>query len=175
MNKSLLILTFAAAIVTQACNSQISDKSKQDSNYINKQAPFYTRQLPEGNPRMTKDYDSTKIEQHYPFILYNDSSYMIAAEIEDLAMFDKYNPIFEKYGYSGNGYSWEGHIIQILKKVKSDLIIRIMFDPEAGGFYAFADSERSQREIVKILSPIFSDIPKLEAYLKSADRSKIDD
>lgn len=175
MNRNFAALAFGMLLFTQSCISQSSDRPTKETDQKNSQSPFYTRELPEGNPRMTKEYDSTKIEQHYPFILYKDGSYMIAAEIEDLKMFEKYNPIFTKYGYSGNGYSWEGHIIQMLNKIKPELIKSIMFDPEAGGFYAFADSEESQREFVKILTPIFSNTPKLEAYLKSADRSKIDD
>ena len=48
-------------------------------------------------------------------------------------------------------------------------------DPEAGGFYVFADSEKSQREFAFLLSSILKDIPILEFYLKTADKSNIDD
>jgi hypothetical protein len=161
--------------MAQSCNSQGGDMSKSDSGQTNKQAPFYSEQLPPESPRISKKYDSTKIERYDPFIIYKDSSYMIAAEIESKELFDKYSPVFEKYGYSGNGYSWEGHIKQMLQNESPALLKHLQFDPEAGGFYVFADSEISQRQFAEVVSKIFKDIPKLEQYLKTADREKIDD
>jgi hypothetical protein len=83
--------------------------------------------------------------------------------------------VFEKYGYSGSEYSCEGHIIQILEKIDKELLTHIDFDPEAGGFDAYADSKDAQLKFVNILGLIFSDVNKLEDYLKSADRAGIDD
>ena len=175
MQKVLIVLALIICCLTQSCNSQTGDNSKDDGEQVNKQAPFYSKQLPTGSPRISKQYDSTKIENYDPFLIYKDGSYMIAAEIESKELFDKYNPIFEKYEYSGNGYSWEGHITQMLQKEKSSLLKHLYFDPEAGGFYVFADSEKAQRQFADIVSKIFKNIPKLEQYLKTADREKIDD
>lgn len=50
-----------------------------------------------------------------------------------------------------------------------------MFDPEAGGFYAYADSKSNQIRFVELLEPIFSDTAKLEKYVSVADDSRIDD
>jgi hypothetical protein len=170
MHKIFIGLTFIVCFLTQSCNSQTDDGEK-----VNKQAPFYSKQLPTENPRITKKYDSTKIESYYPFVIYKDSSYMVAAEIESKDLFMKYNPIFVKYQYSGNGYTWEGHIKQMLQKDNPTLLKHLQFDPEAGGFYAFADSEKSQRQFAEFVSKIFKDISKLEQYLKTANRDKIDD
>jgi len=175
MQKALIGLTFIVCCLTQSCTSQSGDKSKDDSEQVNKQAPFYSKQLPTGSPRVSKQYDSTKIERFDPFLIYKDGSYLIAAEIENKELFDKYNPIFVKYDYSGNGYSWEGHIKQILQKQDPSLLKHLQFDPEAGGFYVFADSEKTQRQFAEFVSKIFKDIPTLEQYLKTADREKIDD
>jgi hypothetical protein len=175
MQKYLLGLTMIICCLTQSCNSKTGDISKGDSEQVNKQAPFYSKQLPTGSPRISKQYDSAKIENYDPFLIYKDGSYMIAAEIESKELFEKYNPIFEKYEYSGNGYSWEGHIKQMLEKENPSLLKHLQFDPEAGGFYVFADSEKTQRRFADIVSKIFKDIPKLEQYLKTADREKIDD
>ena len=175
MQKVLIGLIFIACCLTQSCDSQTGDKSKDGNEQVNKQAPFYSKQLPTGSPRISKQYDSTKIENYDPFVIYKDGSYMIGAEIESKELFDKYNSIFEKYEYSGNGYSWEGHIKQMLQKENSSLLKHLQFDPEAGGFYVFADSEKTQRQFADIVSKIFKDIPKLEQYLKTADREKIDD
>ena len=120
MEKIFIGLAFVVCYSTQSCNQANNDGPKKDIEQINKQAPLYSHQLPpEGGSSITKEYDLAKIENYYPFIIYKDNSYMIAAEIESEVLFDKYNPIFEKYGYSGNGYSWEGHIKQMLQKEKS--------------------------------------------------------
>jgi hypothetical protein len=112
----------------------------------------------------------------YPFeITDRDGQYSIVAQIETAELFAMYNPIFERNGYSGNGYCWEGHIKQILEKVDKALLNHIEFDPEAGAFFAYADSKSAQQKFIDILSPIFSDLKKLEEYVKSAKRSRIDD
>jgi len=174
MPNPFILASVIICCLIQSCNFQSGDKSKSDDEKINRQAPFYSHQLPPGSPRVYKEYDSTKIEHYDPFIIYKDNSYMVAAEIESKELFDKYNPIFEKYQLSGNGYCWEGLIKQILQKENPTLIPHLQFDPEAGGFYVFADSEKTQRQFAELISKIFSDIPKLEQYLKTADRKSID-
>lgn len=121
---------------------------------------------------MTSNYE---VETVYPFDIFYDGQYVIRAELEGPELYPKYVNLFEKYGYSGNGYSWEGHITQILEKVNPELLSHIDFDPEAGAFFAYADTEQNQKKFVEILSPIFSDMSKLEKYLKQADKSRIDD
>ncbi|MBK7691910.1 MAG: hypothetical protein IPJ31_12630 [Bacteroidetes bacterium] len=96
-------------------------------------------------------------------------------EIESPQLFPKYATFFEKYQYSGNGYCWEGHIKQILETLKPELLQHIRFDPEAGAFFATADTKENQILFVTLLSPIFSDLKKLEEYVKKADHSRIDD
>lgn len=123
------------------------------------------------HPRMTKLYDSTKIENHHPFIIYHDGSFLVAAEIEAPELLEEYQPVFDKYGLSGNGYCWEGVIRQILQQQKPALLKQIEFDPEAGGFYVYADGPQSQREFAVFLSKIFSDHVQLHQYLKTVDRS----
>ena len=114
--------------------------------------------------------------QSYPFeVMENDGQFTILAEIESIDHLNTYIPLFEKYGYEGNGYCWEGHIIQILEKIDKELLNHIDFDPEAGAFFAYANSKEAQAKFVNILSPIFSDIEQLEEYVKSADRDRVDD
>ncbi|MFC4263960.1 Imm51 family immunity protein [Ferruginibacter yonginensis] len=175
MQKVLIGLTIIISCLTQSCISQTGDKSKGNHEEINKQVPLNSKQLPTESPRISKLYDSTKIEKFDPFIIYKDGSYMVAAEIESKELFEKYNPIFEKYEYSGNGYSWEGHIKQMLQKENPSLLKHLQFDPEAGDFYVFADSEKTQREFADLISKIFKNLPKLEQYLKTANREQIDD
>ncbi len=118
----------------------------------------------------------TKMKDYFPFkIIDSDGQHSIVAETESPDLYPKYSDLFEKYGYSGNGYSWEGRIKQILEKLDKELINHITFDPEAGGFFAIADSKESQLKFVETLCPIFSDLTKLENYIKNADRSRIDD
>lgn len=104
-----------------------------------------------------------------------DGDFAIIAAIDSDELLETYYPFFEKHGYEGNGYCWEGHIIQILEKEDKDLLDHLEFDPEGGGFYAYADSESAQKKFMEILGPIFSDLSLLETYVTSADRSRIDD
>ena len=116
------------------------------------------------------------VKDPYPFYIGGEGElFYLGAAIENDTLYNVYNPIFKKHGYSGNGYSWEGHIEQILEKVDNDLLHHIEFDAEAGAFFAQADSKESQQRFVNILSPIFTDLPQLEAYLKKADRARIID
>ena len=147
----------------------------QACDSANRQAPFYTQQLPEDSPRFSKTYDSTKIRTYYPFVLYKDGSHMIAAQIESKELLDKYNPVFTKYGLSGNGYSWEGVIRQLLQKESPGFESHLLFDPEAGAFYVVADSEKSQLHFAKVVSKTFGDVKKLEEFLKGVDKGKVHD
>jgi len=78
-------------------------------------------------------------------------------------------------GYEGNGYCWEGHITQLLEQLDPELLDHIEFDPEAGAFFAYADSKASMERFVNLLSPIFSDLTKLATYVEAADRDRVDD
>ncbi|WP_420154349.1 Imm51 family immunity protein [Siphonobacter sp.] len=112
------------------------------------------------------------VENYAPFEIKAEDYYLIKAEVE---LLPEYIMLFAKHGYEPNGYCWEGHIIQILEKVNPALLNHIEFDPEAGGFYAVADSEASQLAFVHTLSPIFQDMETLEEYIRTADRARLDD
>ncbi|MBB4081142.1 hypothetical protein GGR28_003790 [Lewinella aquimaris] len=109
-----------------------------------------------------------------PFEFSTTHGLTITADIEG-NLFDLYYPVFEAHGYSGNGYSWEGHIIQVLEKTDPDLISKIIFDPEAGAFFAIPEDDRTMNRFREVLCPIFGDLTTLSQYLESADRSRIDD
>ena len=116
------------------------------------------------------------IDNPYPFqVMDNSGQFTILATLESGELFDKYNSFFESHGYEGNGYCWEGHIIQILEQEDKELLAHIEFDPEAGAFFVYADSKETQIRFINLLSPIFSNLQKLEEYVKSADRNRIDD
>lgn len=116
------------------------------------------------------------MKKYYPFnIIESSGSYIIQVETESVDILMKYMPLFNKFGYSGNGYCWEGHITQILEKTNPILLKEIEFDPEAGALFAFCKSEKSQLAFVETLSPIFSDLIVLEGYIEKADHERIDD
>ena len=115
------------------------------------------------------------MKNSYPFQVMDDEQFTILAALESDDLYEKYYPFFGKHGYEGNGYCWEGHIVQILEEKDSELLNHLNFDPEAGAFYAYADSKESQIRFINLVSPIFSDIEVLEGYVKSADHDRIDD
>lgn len=125
-----------------------------------------------------KNHQTTQmiIDNPYPFqVMNNEGKITILAVLESDDLFNKYYPFFEKHGYEGNGYCWQGHIIQILEKMDKELLDHIEFDPEAGAFYAYIDSKETQIRFINLLSPIFSDLGKLEEWVKSANRNRVDD
>jgi hypothetical protein len=124
----------------------------------------------------TKPAKQKQVNKYYPFELQEiGGQYQLVANIESADLYPKYYDFFQKHGYEGNGYCWEGHITQILEKLDKKLLSHIEFDPEAGAFFANADSKETQLKFVETLSPIFSDMKKLEEWVKKADRSRIDD
>lgn len=124
----------------------------------------------------TTTKNDNKLTDYFPFnVRNNDGQFSIIVETESPELYPKYADFFEKHGYSGNGYCWEGHITQILEKLNPELLQHIDFDSEAGAFFAYADTEANQLKFVKLLSPIFAEFTKLEEYVKKADRSRIDD
>ncbi len=90
---------------------------------------------------------------HFPFNIGEKGAIMVF--LSDPPLYPRYKDIFEKYGYSGNGYCWEGHIVQILEKLDPQLLKHLDLDPEAGAFFANAENEKFQLEFVRLLSPIF--------------------
>ncbi len=146
------VCAFATILLTaNACEQKDPQNqlSKITQNYVDAPSPFFTGE--EGG------------------------HFFIGAEIESDLLFEKYNPIFSEHGYAGNGYSWEGHIEQILEKLDKELLAHLEFDSEMATFYARADSKETQQRFVNILSPIFADLSQLEAYLRKADRGRISD
>ncbi|MBL7787637.1 MAG: hypothetical protein JNM36_17150 [Chitinophagales bacterium] len=141
----------------------------------NNKLKFDNKNLP-NTTILTTNPKHQNMTNYFPFkINDNDENFAIIVEIESAELYPKYVDFFEKYGYSGNGYCWEGHITQILEKLNPDLLQHIEFDPEAGTFFAYIDTKENQIKIVELLSPIFADLTKLEGYIKKADPSRIDD
>ena len=135
-----------------------------------------------GNNQDLNQNDSTKnnnkkiMTNYYPFKISDiNGHYVIKAEVESPELYPKYAEFFEKFNYSGNGECWAGHIAQILEKLDPALLGHIDFDPEAGAFFANADTKENQIKFVELLSPIFADMDKLEEYVKKADHSRMDD
>jgi len=122
------------------------------------------------SPRLSKMYDSSKVELYEPFVVYLDDNYMISVEIEFPDVYSKYHSMFSQNEYSGNGYCWAS---QILQKTKPEYLKIISFDPESGGFYMYTNSRDNQVKVAKYLSAIFENSDTLNEFLKSADRTKI--
>lgn len=110
----------------------------------------------------------------FPFKVLDNETHTIIVECEGEA-YPTHNPIFEKHEFSGNGYSWEGVIRHILNEKAPELLAHIDFDPEAGGFYAYADSAENQRKIIDVLLPICSDLKQFDACLSKIDPEEMDD
>lgn len=121
---------------------------------------------------MEKSFETKTV---FPFSLTTaEGQYSITVGLEDTLVANQ-NNLFIKYNYEPNGYCWEGHIAQILDKLNPELLKHIDFDSEAGAFYCRVDSEENMTKFANILSPEFSNLQKLEDWIKIADPSKIND
>ncbi|WP_281614190.1 Imm51 family immunity protein [Flammeovirga sp. SubArs3] len=114
------------------------------------------------------------MENTYPFKV-DFENLTFVAEIESSNLFSNYFPLFAKYQYEGNGYAWEGLIVQIIEKKNQELLNYISFDPEAGCFYAKCSNAEILNEVLQIIVPTFSNLEVLEDYIQNADRERIDD
>jgi hypothetical protein len=165
---SLIYLTISLTSCGQS-NSNVSDKQQPLDTTAATKATIVASDT-------TKPKKSKSMNKYYPFELQDfNGQHNIVANIEAEDLYPKYYDFFQKHGYEGNGYCWEGHITQIVEKLDKSLLTQIDFDPEAGAFFAIAKTRESQLKFVELLSPIFSDMKKLEEWVKKADRSRIDD
>lgn len=108
----------------------------------------------------------------FPFELRDENKIVVESEG---AAFKTHFPIFEKHGFEGNGYAWEGVIRHILTEKNPELLTHIEFDPEAGAFYSFVDSAENRQRIIEVLLPICSDLKEFDAYLSKIDPEEMDD
>jgi Immunity protein 51 len=93
---------------------------------------------------------------------------IILAPIENPNYTHRFLPIFQQYGYSGNGYSWEIVIQKILAKEAPELLGHIDFDAENNCFFAYIRTREHQQAFAQILCPIFQDLSILAQYLEIA-------
>lgn len=84
-------------------------------------------------------------------------------------LIDEYGDLFEKYGFSGNGYSLTEHIEAIIQEKDAQLLNHLEFDPNGNEFLVWADSEDSVHRFMDDVLPIFGNSSTMEAYLKQAD------
>jgi len=103
----------------------------------------------------------------------NENRYQIL--LKDFKLYDVYNRLFQVEGYSGNGYCWEGHIIQIFKKEDKTLLQHISFYPEADNIIMGTSSVKYKDRALQVLNSVFSNHKRLKRFIKSADWTQIDE
>ncbi|MEN9638658.1 MAG: hypothetical protein RLZZ262_526 [Bacteroidota bacterium] len=114
--------------------------------------------------------------KYFPFIIGDDGEHFtILVQTECKDVYPKYARIFGENDYSGNGYCWEGHIIQLLEELDPELLEHIDFDPEEAVLFAYIDTRENQMRFLELLCPIFEDLEKLGEHVAKADRSRIDE
>ena len=115
------------------------------------------------------------MNKKYPFHFSSgNDDYVVTAHLTDDGLYEEYFPFFERHDYYGNGYCWEGHIIQILEKEDEELLDHIEFDPEGSMFVAYFDSKEAQMRFLNLMCPIFNDLDRLGTYVSAADKERIE-
>lgn len=115
-------------------------------------------------------------QNYFPFELAEAAGrFTITVSVEDKKVMDKYHALFTSYGFSGNGYTWETLIKHILENKNSALLQQIIFDSEAGSFYAYTTSKGFQDQFAKLLVPIFADEDRLRSFAEKVRPEEMDD
>lgn len=126
-------------------------------------------------PAVVSESDFDVIHE-FPFVqVYTDGDITIMAALEGQELYELFEPAFQNYNFEGSGYTWEGVIIQLLKKKNKELLKHLYFRSEAGGFYVDVDSEETANKFLDVVCPYFKDAETLDKALKGIDKSKIDD
>jgi hypothetical protein len=113
---------------------------------------------------------------YFPFRTTDDQGvFTITVDVENDLIAKKYQKVFEQYEYSGNGYTWEGIITQILMIEDQELLENLTLDSEAGAFYAEAENKANQMRFIRLMRPIFEQTDKLEFYLNQIPHDLIVD
>jgi hypothetical protein len=122
-----------------------------------------------------------KAANTWPFVYYNQTedagqmpnrNYAIWAKGSDEGpghLIDEYGDLFDKYGYSGNGYSLAEHIEFIIQEKDAELLTHLDFDPNGNEFLVWADSEDAVQRFMDDVLPVFGNASTMEAYLKRTD------
>ncbi|MBO2012382.1 Imm51 family immunity protein [Hymenobacter negativus] len=84
-------------------------------------------------------------------------------------LIDEYDDLFDKYGFSGNGYSLAEHIESIIQEKDAGLLTHLDFDPNGNEFLVWADSEDAVQRFMDDVLPVFGNASTMEAYLKQAN------
>lgn len=124
------------------------------------------------------DQSSEQIKDlpYFPFQIEEDKGiFIITVEVESEAVMQKFKGVYDEYELSGNGYTWEGTITQILMIEDPTLLESLTLDSEAGTFYAETDSKANQMRFIRLMRPIFEKTDKLEFYLNQIPRDLIND
>lgn len=82
--------------------------------------------------------------------------------------------VFEEYDRYGNGYNWEAVARQALRAYAPEHVGMMDFDPEAGMFVAFGDSEEALQALGELLARALRDREFLEELLRDAEEDWFD-
>lgn len=97
------------------------------------------------------------------------AGYFLSLNVESDILFDKYGAIFEKHGWSGNGYEWSGVFEKFLTQAHPGLLAQLSFDPEAGGVAIMGKDKESLEQFEKVILALVQDESKLETLISEGD------
>ncbi|TAF33451.1 MAG: hypothetical protein EAZ57_05820 [Cytophagales bacterium] len=78
-------------------------------------------------------------------------------------------PLFEEYGYIGNGYAWEGLLSLLINEQYNSLSESIEFDSEADMLVVYLKTEAEQYKVAEIIRALYQDQYQLRELIKVID------
>lgn len=100
-----------------------------------------------------------------------DGVYRVTIEYEAIFYFLE---LFADNLIYGNGYTWEGVVIQYLEKTHQDLLSELEFDSEGDAFVAYCASEKVQNDLSEVIHELCMNEEEFRIFLQQVDHSRID-
>ena len=89
--------------------------------------------------------------------------------LADVGGLEDHYALFEKYGFGGTAACWVEHIETILEEYEPALLDQLEFELPNESFLAYADSELTAEQFLRLMLPIFGSLTGLQKYLSQTD------
>ena len=99
------------------------------------------------------------------------AQFAVTAPVEAEPALEGYFYLFEKYGFSGSGLSWEEHLLTIVEEASPALLDHLTAASTPARLLLYTDSEAATQQLLRLIGPIFADLGRLNAYFSQTDPS----
>lgn len=132
--------------------------------------------MAKGRVQRSAPYNTSYVDTVNCFPLQKDNIYKIydyIIDIEDGNVIRRFKPIFDRYKFEFSGYVWEGILKSMLKDGPKEISDNVILRAEHNRLMVRIVNFNTRKTFPRYLCPIVSDIHLFEKYVRSADRTII--